>query len=83
MLVLAGSLALVLAGSAAAATAPHIVFILADDYGFNDISYHARRNGNDTNIIETPWARRFVGGTGFPKVPVGPERPQNCNMGHV
>lgn len=26
----------------------------ADDYGFNDISYHARINGNDTNIIETP-----------------------------
>jgi hypothetical protein len=25
------------------------VFILADDYGFNDISYHARKNGNDTN----------------------------------
>jgi len=36
------------------AAPPHIVFILADDYGFNDISYHARRNGNDTNIIETP-----------------------------
>ena len=28
-------------------------FVLADDYGFNDISYHARK-GNDTNIIETP-----------------------------
>ena len=26
----------------------------ADDYGYNDISYHARMNGNDTNIIETP-----------------------------
>ena len=25
----------------------------------------------------------FVGGTGFPKVPVGPERTQNCNMSHV
>ena len=35
------------------ATPPHIVFILADDYGFNDISYHARK-GNDTNVIETP-----------------------------
>eukprot|EP00937_MAST-01D_sp_MAST-1D-sp2_P004572 g4572.t1 len=35
-------------------TPPHIVFVLADDYGFNDISYHARKNGNDTNIIETP-----------------------------
>ena len=51
---LAGSMALASASAAAAATAPHIVFILADDYGFNDISYHARRNGNDTNIIETP-----------------------------
>ena len=27
-----------------------------------------------------PWARGFVGGTEFPKVPVGPERPQTCNM---
>ena len=34
---------------AVAAAPPHIVFILADDYGFNDISYHARKNGNDTN----------------------------------
>ena len=24
------------------------------DAGFNDISYHARQHGNDTNIIETP-----------------------------
>ena len=44
---------LVLAAPASAAR-PHIVFVLADDYGFNDISYHARKNGNDTNIIETP-----------------------------
>ena len=29
------------------------------------------------------WARGFVGGTEFPKVPVGPERPQSCNMSHV
>ena len=33
---------------------PHIVFVLADDYGYNDISYNARKNGNDTNIINTP-----------------------------
>lgn len=33
---------------------PHIVFVLADDYGFADISYHARRYGNSSNIIETP-----------------------------
>ena len=31
----------------------------------------------------TAWARRFVRGTQFPKVPVGPERPQSCNMSHV
>ena len=31
----------------------------------------------------TTWAQGFVGGTEFPKVPVGPERPQNCNMSHV
>lgn len=33
---------------------PHIIFVLADDYGFNDVSYHALKNGNDTNIILTP-----------------------------
>ena len=33
---------------------PHIVFVLADDYGFNDVSYHARKNGNDSNVIDTP-----------------------------
>ena len=43
-----------LLAASSAAKQPHIVFILADDYGFNDISYHARKNGNDTNIIETP-----------------------------
>ena len=26
--------------------------------------------------------RCFVGGTEFPKVPVGPKRPQNCNIRH-
>lgn len=40
--------------SAAQRTSPHIVFVLADDYGFADISYHARRYGNSSNIIETP-----------------------------
>ena len=29
------------------------------------------------------WVRGFGGGTEFSKVPVGPERPQNCNMSHV
>jgi hypothetical protein len=33
---------------------PHILFVLADDYGYNDVSYHAHENGNDTNIIDTP-----------------------------
>eukprot|EP00729_Bicosta_minor_P011319 gene11319-17659_t len=42
------------AGTQKKAQLPNIVFVLADDYGFNDISYHARINGNDTNIIETP-----------------------------
>ena len=40
---------------------PHIVFVLADDYGFNDVSYHARKNGNDTNIIETPHMDALAG----------------------
>ena len=29
------------------------------------------------------WVRSFVGDPQFPKVPVGPERPQNYNMSHV
>ena len=33
---------------------PHIIFVLADDYGYNDISYNARKHGNDTNVIDTP-----------------------------
>ena len=37
-----------------APTRPHIVFVLADDYGYNDVQYHALKNGNDTNIIRTP-----------------------------
>jgi len=35
-------------------TPPHLVFVLADDYGFNDVSYHARKYGNSSNVIETP-----------------------------
>ena len=40
---------------------PHIIFVLADDYGYADVSYHARRYPNTSNstavpknIIETP-----------------------------
>jgi hypothetical protein len=35
------------------------VFFLADDYGWNDVSYHARK-GNDTNIINTPALDRLA-----------------------
>ena len=42
------------AANSTAVDPPHIVFVLADDYGFNDVSYHARKNGNDTNVIHTP-----------------------------
>ena len=40
---------------------PHIIFVLADDYGYADVSYHARRYPNTSNtsvvpknVIETP-----------------------------
>jgi len=33
---------------------PHIVLVLADDYGFADASYHAKMYGNSSNIIATP-----------------------------
>ena len=43
-------------GAAVAARQPHIVFFLADDYGFADIGYHADLYGraNGTNKIRTP-----------------------------
>jgi arylsulfatase A-like enzyme len=39
--------------TAKAAQPPHIVFFLADDYGFADVSYHGLQQ-NDTNVIATP-----------------------------
>jgi arylsulfatase B/arylsulfatase I/J len=33
---------------------PHIVFVLADDYGFADVSYHTKMYGNTSNVIDTP-----------------------------
>eukprot|EP00051_Salpingoeca_urceolata_P027772 m.483220 g.483220 ORF g.483220 m.483220 type:complete len:516 (-) comp22829_c0_seq1:60-1607(-) len=35
-------------------TKPHIVFFLADDYGFADISYHTEMYGNASNVVKTP-----------------------------
>ena len=31
-----------------------IVFFLADDYGFADVSYHTQMYGNSSNVIATP-----------------------------
>lgn len=45
---------LLLSSLDAIAYPPHIVFVLADDYGYNDISYNARKHGNNTNVINTP-----------------------------
>jgi arylsulfatase A len=39
---------------ASAATRPNIVFIMADDLGLGDISYHARNIENKEPIFETP-----------------------------
>jgi arylsulfatase B len=36
-----------------AGSKPHIVFFLADDYGWADISYHGLKH-NNTNVIATP-----------------------------
>jgi hypothetical protein len=33
---------------------PHLVFFLADDYGFADVEYHTKMYGHDKNVIHTP-----------------------------
>eukprot|EP00656_Telonema_subtile_P039186 TRINITY_DN44318_c0_g1_i1.p1 TRINITY_DN44318_c0_g1~~TRINITY_DN44318_c0_g1_i1.p1 ORF type:complete len:115 (+),score=23.57 TRINITY_DN44318_c0_g1_i1:3-347(+) len=38
---------------AEATNRPHIVFVLADDYGFADASYHTDMYGNNSNVIST------------------------------
>ncbi len=48
--------ALLLVGAAAAAALPpppHLVVILLDDFGWNDVGWHAR-NQNNSNEIQTP-----------------------------
>ena len=40
--------------AAAAPLRPHIVFFLADDYGFADVSYHTEMYGHSSNVIHTP-----------------------------
>lgn len=42
------------AARAEAASKPHLVFFLADDYGFADCSYHTEMYGNSSNVIQTP-----------------------------
>ena len=41
---------------------PHIVFFLADDYGFADVGYHADMYGNSTNRVATPHLDRLSAG---------------------
>ena len=44
----------------------------------------ARCTSRSCSARRLSWVPRgFVGGTEFPKVPVGPEHPQTCNMSHV
>ena len=33
---------------------PHLVFFLADDYGFADVEYHTEMYGHSANVIHTP-----------------------------
>ncbi len=41
------------AAAAAAALQPHIVIILVDDWGYNNVGYHAKNNANSAEI-QTP-----------------------------
>lgn len=41
-------------GAAAAATPPHIVFFLVDDWGWNDVGYHRAENNCSSREIQTP-----------------------------
>lgn len=43
--------ALVSTAAAAVSTKPHIIFLLADDLGYNDVSYHGK---NADSAIQTP-----------------------------
>ena len=45
---------LAMLGTTAAAKQPHLVFFLADDYGFADVSHHTEMYGHDMNVISTP-----------------------------
>ena len=57
----------------------------------SDVPLPAGERAAQRRAHRTVPAGRFLGsqevlwaeGTGFPKVPVGPERPHNCNMRHV
>jgi len=49
-----GLIATFLASVSAGARKPHIVFVLADDYGFGDIGYHSEMYGNESNVVSTP-----------------------------
>eukprot|EP00035_Acanthoeca_spectabilis_P010021 m.176584 g.176584 ORF g.176584 m.176584 type:complete len:527 (-) comp14903_c0_seq4:1937-3517(-) len=46
--------ALALITGAMAAKQPHLVFFLADDYGFADVGYHAKMYGHNLNPVKTP-----------------------------
>ena len=48
----ASALFAVLASAAAASAAkPHIFLVLVDDYGYNNIGYHARQQPNADEIV--------------------------------
>ncbi|XP_030848937.1 arylsulfatase J [Strongylocentrotus purpuratus] len=51
-------LTLITSGSSYAEQLPNVVFILADDYGFNDVGYHGRSQGS---AILTPNLDRLAG----------------------
>ena len=51
LLLLAG---LLLAPRGGHSLKPHLVFFLADDYGFADVEYHTKMYGHDKNVIHTP-----------------------------
>ena len=56
--VLCHTLSMIATSASSHTERPNVVFILADDYGFNDIGYHGREHGS---AIQTPNLDKLAG----------------------